>query len=394
MSQMDDARKQALIECYRDGLLTDTIPFWTTHAPDEQHGGFFTALNRDGSVMDTDKSVWHQGRFTWMLGELYNTVEPNPEWLQLAKGGADFLEQHCFDESDGRMWFHVTREGKPIRKRRYAFSEAFAAIGFGEVAKATSDSRYAELAEQCFRKFIRHGLDPQGVEPKFTEHRPMVGIGFPMIVIGIAQELRESIQLADADGLIDEAMDHITRLHMKPDLKCVLETVGPDGEIIDHLDGRLLNPGHAIEAAWFVLREAEYRGDQQLLRTGLDTLDWMWEWGWDEEYGGILYFRDLRELPPQEYWHDMKFWWPQNEAIIATLYAYKLTQDAKYADWHRSIHDWAHQRFIDKEFGEWYGYLHRDGRVSQPAKGNLWKGCFHLPRMQLVCWKLVEAMTV
>ena len=393
MSRIDDARRRTLIQCYRDGLLTDTIPFWTNHAPDLEHGGFFTALNRDGSVMDTDKSVWHQGRFTWMLGELYNNVEQNPEWLELAKIGTDFLEQQCFDESDGRMWFHVTREGKPIRKRRYAFSEAFAAIGFGEVAKATGESRYAKLAEKCLRKFIQHSRDPQGVEPKFTEHRPMVGIGIPMIVIGAAQELRESVQLANANELIDEAIDRIATLHMKPEHKCVLETVGPNGEIIDHFDGRLLNPGHAIEAAWFVLREAEHRDDQALLRMGLNILDWIWEWGWDNDHGGILYFRDLRDLPPQEYWHDMKFWWPQNEAIIATLYAYTLTQNPKYADWHQLIHDWAHNYFVDEHFGEWYGYLHRDGRVSQSAKGNLWKGCFHLPRMQLVCWKLLQAMT-
>ena len=180
---------------------------------------------------------------------------------------------------------------------------------------------------------------------------------------------------------------------MKPDLRVVMETVGPQGEIIDHFDGRTLNPGHAIEAAWFILHEAKLRNnDAGLIEIGTQILDWMWERGWDKEYGGILYFRDLNNLPVQEYWHDMKFWWPQNETIIATLLAYHLTGRERYLDWFRKIHDWTYSLFPDPEYGEWFGYFHRDGRLSIPLKGNLWKGPFHMPRMQWYCWKLLEEM--
>ena len=113
---MDKLRYQSLLETYRNGLLNDTIPFWTKHAPDPTYGGFLTALDRDGSVMDTDKSVWHQGRFTWLLGELYNNVEPREEWLELACSGASFMEQHCFDPTDGRLTGDLTR--RPFRNRK------------------------------------------------------------------------------------------------------------------------------------------------------------------------------------------------------------------------------------------------------------------------------------
>jgi trehalose 6-phosphate synthase/phosphatase len=49
-----------------------------------------------------------------------------------------------------------------------------------------------------------------------------------------------------------------------------------------------------------------------------------------------------------------------------------------------------HYGLSDPEFGEWYGYLHRDGRVSTRLKGNMWKGPFHLPRMLWYCWKLLD----
>lgn len=386
---MDLNDKNPLIASYRDGLLQDTLPFWIDHCVDREHGGFMMSLAADGTVIDTDKSVWQQARFTWLLGELCNQVEPRPEWLELAIHGGRFLNEHCFDPVDGRMWFHVTRDGRPIRKRRYAFSESFAAIAYGELAKATRDSDYADKAQRAFRRFLEHHLNPPNGAPKFTGTRPTRSIGFPMITIITAQELRESIDLPDAQQWIDRSIDEIRRYHVKPDIRCVMETVGANGELIDHFDGRTLNPGHAIEAAWFIMQEGRWRSDERLVRLGCQMLEWMWERGWDDEYGGILYFVDVKGLPVQEYWHDMKFWWPQNEAIIATLLAYRLTGDAKFAEWHRTIHDWAHSHFPDPQHGEWYGYLHRDGRISSTLKGNLWKGPFHLPRMQLICWQLL-----
>ena len=379
-----------LLETYRDGLLDDTLPFWIRHSVDREQGGFITALDRDGTVVDTDKSVWLQGRFTWLLGELFNNVEARPEWLELARHGADFLTEFGFDSEDGRLWFHLTREGKPIRKRRYAFSESFAAIAFGELAQATGEEHYQRLAQDAFRRFVSHGVNPEGVQPKFTDQRPTKSIGFPMITIVTAQELRESINLPEANEWIDQSIATIRDDHMKPEMECVLETVGVNGEFIDHFDGRMMNPGHAIEAAWFVMQEGKYRDDASLIEMGCRILDWMWRRGWDQEYGGILYFVDVKGLPVQEYWHDMKFWWPQNETIIATLMAYRLTGEARYAKWHEQIHRWAYEKFPDPTYGEWFGYLHRDGRISSTLKGNLWKGPFHLPRMQLTCWKLLE----
>jgi N-acylglucosamine 2-epimerase len=386
---MDTRRQNQLLATYRDGLLNDTLPFWLKHGVDREHGGFMMSLDRDGTVLDTDKGVWQQARFTWLLAELYNNVEQRDEWLELAKHGARFMDEHCFDPSDGRMWFHVTREGAPIRKRRYAFSESFAAIAYGELAKATGDQQYAEKARRAFQRFVDHNLTPHGVESKFTSTRPTRGLGFPMITIVTAQELRDSIGLAEANHWIDRSIEDIRRFHIKHETRCVMETVGLDGGVIDHFEGRTLNPGHAIEGAWFIMLEGELRGDDELIRTGCQMLDWMWERGWDSEHGGMLYFVDVNGTPVQEYWHDMKFWWPQNETIIATLLAFLLTGEPKYATWHRMIHDWTYSHFPDKTHGEWFGYLHRDGSVSSSLKGNLWKGPFHMPRMQLVCWQLL-----
>ena len=379
-----------LKDFYKHQLLKDTIPFWFPRSYDHEHGGFLLMRDADGSLIDDDKAVWIQGRATWLLSTLYNTVEPQEEWLQGAKLGYDFLNQHCFD-TDGRMFFHVTREGKPIRKRRYYFSETFYVIAAAAYAKATGDEHAAARAREVFGQCIAFATQPGMITPKFTDVRPAKGIGVPMIMMNTAQQLRATIGDESCDGWIDHWINEIERDFVKHDIRCVMEQVAPDGSIIDHIDGRTLNPGHAIEGAWFILEEAMHRNnDPRLIALGCQMIDYMWERGWDEEYGGLFYFRDVYGKPVQEYWQDMKFWWPHNEAIIATLMAYLLTGNEKYAVMHKKVHDYSYQNFHDPKDGEWFGYLHRDGRLAQTAKGNLFKGAFHVPRQEWICWQLLH----
>lgn len=385
----EDAELARLREFYKSSLLDDTLPFWLPDSVDEEHGGYLLMRDRDGTLLDDDKSVWFQGRFAWMLATLYNTVEPKKEWLDAAMTGVDFLKTHCFD-GDGRMFFLVTREGRPLRKRRYYFSEAFAALAFAATAKATGDEALAQDARDLFKRCMEYTDGERKLEPKFTDERPTIGIGVPMIFLNVAQQLCDTIGDDYAASRIDGFVSQI-RGFVKDDLRCVFEQLTPDGEVIDHFSERTLNPGHAIEGAWFILHEAKRRGgDPELVSLGCRMLDYMWERGWDKEHGGILYFRDPFDKPVMEYWQDMKFWWPQCEAIIATLLAYQMTGEGKYAEWHRMIHGYAEETFHDKEYGEWFGYLHRDGRVSTPMKGNHYKGPFHLPRMQWYCWQLLD----
>jgi len=385
--------KEALIQLhafYKNQLLNDTIPFWFPRSIDEIHGGYLLMRDQNGSLIDDDKAVWIQGRAAWTLSTLYNTFEQKQEWLVGAKSGIDFLNNHCFD-SDGQMFFHVNREGKPIRKRRYFFSETFATIANAAYAKASGDPKAKEKAQYLFGKCIEYAITPGLLPPKFFPTRPTKSIGIPMIMINTAQQIRENIGDERCDKWITKWIEEIETYFVKDDIRCVMEQVAPDGSIIDHIDGRTLNPGHAIEGAWFILHEAKYRNnDPKLIELGCKMLDYMWERGWDKEHGGIMYFKDVYDKPVQEYWQDMKFWWPHNEVIISTLLAYLMTGNEKYAKWHKMVHEYAYAHFHDKKNGEWYGYLHRDGTIAQTAKGNLYKGPFHLPRQEWYCVQILE----
>jgi len=383
-----------LLNVYRDGLLCDTLPFWIPRAIDRECGGYITSLDQDGTILHTDKPVWFQGRFAWILATLYNTVERRPEWLELARHGIDFITKHCFD-ADGRMFFSVTREGRPLRKRRYLFSECFAVIALAAYGIAADDASARQRALDLFKMVLKYHTTPGLVPPKtIPGTRPMKGLAMPMILTVTAQELRKAVDDPITREVIDRSIGEIERDFLKPEFRCVLETVGPGGEFIDTFDGRMVCPGHAIEAGWFILEEGRLRGgDPRLVRLGTTIVDWSLEIGWDREYGGVLYYRDAKGLPCTEYWHDMKFWWAHNEAVIAALLAWQLTRDPKYARWHQMVHDWSYAHFPDPLYGEWFGYLHRDGTVSTRLKGNMWKGPFHLPRMQWYCWQRLDEIT-
>jgi N-acylglucosamine 2-epimerase len=395
---MNARRRERLSIYFREKLVNDTIPFWTSHAVDKTHGGFTTQLDRRGNLLSTDKPMWIQGRFTWILSRLYNTLERREEWLALAKHGVDFISRHGFD-ADGRMFFSVTRDGKPLRKRRYLFVEVFAVLAFAEYARASGDAQALDKARQVLaliqRIAARQWPDPGALEPKVNPGvRPMRGLSMTMILINTLQVLRDADSSSSPlpyDSLIDAQIDEVFRLFVKPDMKLLLEIVGPGGEYLgDTPEGRCVNPGHALETAWFILAEARRRGDSTLAARTLPILDWSLDAGWDTRHGGILYFVDAEGRQPVQYEWDMKLWWVHNEALYAVLLAHLITGEKKYEQWFDRIHSWSLAHFPDATYGEWYGYLHRDGSVSHDLKGNMWKGPFHLPRQQLFSHLLLK----
>jgi N-acylglucosamine 2-epimerase len=384
---------------YKAMLLEDVIAFWSRHGPDREHGGMLTYLDRGGIRLSTDKAIWLQGRATWMYAQLYTRVEPNPEWLEISNLCRDFLLRHGFD-AEGRMFFAVTREGRPLRKRRYLFSEIFAIMGFAANAVANSSFGLLERAYRLLERVYRLSLNPDHTMPPkiIPETRRMRSHALPMVLICTAQEVRAALRVLGGPGewiekcnrIISSSAAEIRDLHWKREYDAVLERVEPDGSIIDVPEGRIVTPGHGMETSWFLLEEAAERGDAEMKEFALKVLRSALRIGWDDAHGGLFYFADVKGLPPDPIEYDMKLWWPHAEAIYATLLGYRHSGDPALLAWHERIRDWSLARFPDTEHGEWYGYLRRDGSVSKPIKGNFWKGPFHLPRALLRCWKCLE----
>ncbi|MDO4182571.1 MAG: AGE family epimerase/isomerase [Coriobacteriia bacterium] len=370
--------------------LDACIQFWLEHGMDAEHGGVYTCLDRAGNVYSTDKSVWMQGRCAWTFSHLCRLYGEKPEWMAAAKSCLDFLEDHCINhEAGGRLYFTVTADGKPLRQRRYCFSEGFYAIANAEYYGLTGEKVYLERARRAYNLIydLNNGRieDPTGMGPKtIAETRTGRALADPMIFLNIIGIMRrvDPANTAEYDQRSKECTDAIINLHYHPELGCTLESVAPDGTPeLDYTAGRVVNPGHDIECSWFVMDEANYRNDKAMHQAAEAIFRQAIEAGWDEEYGGLLYFIDCKGLPTEAYEHDMKLWWPHNEIMIAASKAYKDTGDEYFLNWLLRTVDYCKQHFADPEYGEWYGYLRRDGLPTMPStKGSTFKGPFHVPR--------------
>jgi N-acylglucosamine 2-epimerase len=178
----------------------------------------------------------------------------------------------------------------------------------------------------------------------------------------------------------------------RPELGLILENIGLDGSFSDSFEGRLINPGHGLESMWFIMDLGERSGNQALIQQAVDITLSILEYGWDKQYGGIFYFLDVKGNPPQQLEWDQKLWWVHIETIISLLKGYLHTGDERCWMWFEKVHAYMWTHFADSEYGEWFGYLNRQGDVLLPLKGGKWKGCFHIPRGLYQCWKTLEAI--
>jgi N-acylglucosamine 2-epimerase len=375
---------------YRDELVNNILPFWLKHSPDKKNGGYFTCLNRDGSIYDTDKFMWLQGRGVWCFSYMYNNVEPRDEWLNMALHGAEFMQKWGRDQASN-WYFSLTAEGKPLVQPYNIFSDCFAAMAFAALDRAVPSDTYKDLAVETFENILKRQHNWKGVYNKsFPGTRPMKNFSLPMILCNLSLEMEHLIGKQRVNELAAQVVHEVMTDFYQPQSGLVLENVGINGGFVDSFEGRLLNPGHAIEAMWFIMDLGERFNDPSLITKATAIMLDILEFGWDKEYGGIYYFLDAKGAPPQQLEWDQKLWWVHVEALVALAKAYKLTGNEHCAKWFKRLDDYTWSHFKDPQFGEWFGYLNRRGEVLLTLKGGKWKGCFHIPRALYQVWKTLE----
>lgn len=382
-----------LAQQYKSELLDKVLPFWLENSQDKEFGGYFTCLDREGKVFDTDKFIWLQGREVWMFSMLYNKVEKKQEWLNCAIQGAEFLKKYGHD-GNYNWYFALTREGQPLVEPYNIFSYTFAAMAFGQLSIATGSQEYAEIAKRTFDIILSKIDNPKG---KWSKAHPgtrnMKGFALPMILCNLALEIEPLLDKDFMEKSIYNCIHEVLDVFYRPELGLIVENVSADGQLLDNFDGRLLNPGHAIEAMWFVMDLGVRLNRQDLIEKAVKIALQEVEYGWDKQYGGIFYFMDRLGHPVQQLEWDQKLWWVHIETLITMLKGYQLTGSEECLNWFGKVHEYAWGHFADKEYPEWFGYLNRRGEVLLPLKGGKWKGCFHVPRGLYQCWQILEKLS-
>lgn len=387
---MTDFKK--LAAQYKSELLDKVIPFWLEKSQDTEFGGYFTCLDRDGSVYDTDKFIWLQGREVWMFATLYNKVEKRQEWLDCAIQGAEFLKKYGHD-GNLNWYFALDREGHPLVEPYNIFSYTFAVIAFGQLSIATGNKEYADIAKRTFDIVLSKVDNPKGKWCKASPGaRQLKSFALPMILCNVALEIESLLEPAFLEQTINTCVHEVMDVFYRPELGLIVEHLGTDNNLVDCFDGRQLNPGHAIEAMWFIMDLGKRMNRPDLIEKAVQIALNEAEYGWDKQYGGIFYFMDRLGHPCQQLEWDQKLWWVHIETLITMLKGYQLTGNKKCLEWFERVHEYVWSHFTDPEHPEWYGYLNRRGEVLLPLKGGKWKGCFHVPRGLFQCWQILETL--
>ncbi|KAM9576785.1 N-acylglucosamine 2-epimerase [Trichechus inunguis] len=379
--------------------LDRVMAFWMEHSHDQEHGGFFTCLGRDGQVYDDLKYVWLQGRQVWMYCRLYRKVERfrRPELLDSARAGGDFLLRHARVTPPGKKCaFVLTRDGRPVKVQRTIFSECFYTMAMNELWRVTGDARYQSEAVEMMEQLVRWVReDPSGLgQPRLSGAPGAEPMAVPMMLLCLVEQLGE----ADAElaarytELGDWCASRILQ-HVQRDGQAVLENVAEDGRELAGCLGRHQNPGHALEAGWFLLHHAIRKGDLELRAHIIDKFLLLpFRSGWDPDHGGLFYFQDVDGLCPTQLEWAMKLWWPHSEAMIAFLMGYSESGDPALLRLFCQVAEYTFRQFRDPEYGEWFGYLNREGKVALTIKGGPFKGCFHVPRCLAMCEEMLDAL--
>lgn len=382
----------SLRDQYRGALLDDIIPFWEKHSLDREMGGYFTCLERDGAVFDTDKFVWLQARQVWMFSMLYNRQEKRPAWLETADLGANFLKSNGMD-AEGNWYFALDRQGKALIQPYNIFSDCFAAMAFSQYALASGDEQARAIALHTYNNILKRRSNPKGIYAKAVPGaRPMISLSLPMILSNLALEMEWMLDAGIFDSTVSMCLEQVFTRFLDRERMVMREQVAPDGTFIDTFDGRLLNPGHGIEAMWFILDIAERLNDRATIDLAANVILNTLKTGWDTTHSGIFYFLDAQGHPPQQLEWDQKLWWVHMETLVALLKAYRLTGQAECWEWYERVHAYTWEQFPDPQYGEWFGYLNREGKPLLPLKGGKWKGCFHVPRGLYLCMRECEKL--
>ena len=375
---------------YRDELLQNVIPFWLEKSQDKEYGGYFTCLERQGNVFDTDKFIWLQGREVWLFAMLYNRVEKRQEWLDCAIQGAEFLKKYGHD-GNLNWYFSLDRQGNPLVEPYNIFSYTFATMAFGQLSIATGNKEYADIAKRTFDIILSKQDNPKGKWSKaYPGTRSLKNFALPMILCNLALEIEPLLDEAFIEKTMDTCIHEIMDVFLRPELGgIVVENVNADGSLSDTFEGRQLTPGHAIEAMWFIMDLGKRLNRPELIEKAVQTTLKMIDYGWDKEYGGIYYFMDRKGCPPQQLEWDQKLWWVHIETLISLIKGYQLTGNKECLQWFEKVHHYTWKHFKDPKHREWWGYLNRQGEVLLDLKGGKWKGCFHVPRGLYQVWKTI-----
>ncbi|MBT7593798.1 MAG: hypothetical protein HN559_02780 [Gemmatimonadetes bacterium] len=365
-----------LREQYRSDLFDDYVPFWRTSGFDFELGGFMCAVADDGTQLNTEKSMWYQGRGLWTHSFLYNHFGGD-EHLEMARLTKDFVLKHGRDK-EGNWVTSMDREGRITGDAdRMGYAALFLAEGLQEYAKAADDEETMDLAIDVFWQGTKLYNDPdrdvnQGYIP--VSYPGMRVGGFEMVTIVLLNSLLQKRSDAALEARMSNALENVTERFWHPEYRLNNEALDHNFNRRDDENEDFVYLGHAIETFWMILHEALRRQDPALFDLAAERLKRHIEVAWDDVYGGFFRAMEVNGALTFD-----KVLWLQEEVLIGTMILMEHTDLEWPAWWFDRTFHYVQEKFPLRQHGYPMWIMGGDRKVTYRPK-TARKGNFHHPR--------------
>ena len=409
---------------YENELVNRFLHYWIPRCVDHENGGFVNCFNNEGTVLvSKDKYIWSQGRFVWVFAKLASIEAPifsqqqRDEFLALAKHGADFLMAHCLmGENDWRCVFLLDEKGNPKYVDGYdkydmsVYADCFASAGLLKYATASHDQAAYSFGKKLYESIVERVAANTFETLPYPLSKTLRAHGIPMILSNVTKDMYYAAQAFEpeiAESYKGKAWKYSEDIltHFVDENNLLHEVITADNQFIPEVLGQHINPGHTLEDAWFMLDSQELAGRDDYTEKICDMVLKAAETGWDDEFGGIYHFADVRGGEPRgensKYaeeamskqlsgWGD-KLWWVHSESLYSLLRCYFLTGEPLYYQWYQKVFEYTYRTFPnpDPEVREWKQIRNRDGSPVDRVVALPVKDPYHVTRNLILLIELL-----
>jgi mannose 2-epimerase len=418
--------REEIISCRKEAhnhLVNELLPFWVTRIKDEKNGGFITHFDEKGKDTGEDeKSLIAQTRSIYTLSSAHRAGYGEGRLAELAAHGMDYLIDKMWDKEYGGFYWMTDRRGNVKNDQKIIYGHSFALYSLSEYTLATGDERGRHYAEAVFDLLQKYCVDTMygGYWEMFHRDWQLCGPGSQggdRKTLDVHMHLMEALTtLYELTGLEvhrRKLLEIIELLHTRiihPEYKTGIPqffrnwSVAPqikfdiiwgwdrfseDGQKGHATDNTCY--GHNAEFAWLLLHALDIlkvdTGDYtEILRIILDhTADN----GIDQEYGGVFV-----EGPHSGGVYDReKEFWQQAEVLIGMLDGCLMFGSEKYWKAYVNVHRFVFDKVINKEVGEWYPLLSRQGVPIWTHMSHSWKINYHTVRAMVQSIQRLDKLT-
>lgn len=381
-------------------LNDNILPFWIKYAVNRERGGFYGAISNDlVAHKDAPRGALLTSRILWTFSAAYRRY-PRPEYLSMARNAYDDLLAHFWDNDYGGLFWEIDAQGNVTKGRKQIYGQAFGVYALAEWFAAGGEPAALDRAIELFRLIEQHSYDPVYggyLEACTRQWQPEADMRLSNVDRNEAKSMNTHLHVMEAYTNLRRvwSSDEIARAHrqmIEVMMRRIIDSQTAHTILFFSEDWQPrsdeVSYGHDIEASWLLVEAAEVDGDEALIgeakALALRMAQAVYEQALDSD-GGLMY-----EAGPHGWTDDSKEWWPQAEAVVGFLNAYQLSGKVHFLD--AALAGWAfiEQHLIDRQRGEWFRGVHRDGTLKKDEfKVSFWKCPYHNGRM---CMEVIERL--